>query len=611
MNVRFVKNFYLFFCINFASLCYGIDLSIQESIVLKQFFREMLENSEGGYVLFDAKPVCINCYTVEDDFIQKDSKHLTSVLLREGALVLKNKKFKEQNILIHTYNNNDSFVKNYVHILFINKKLFLDAVQKNLSLFQYVLGPEITPEKLLTKLTDPEETFHGVLKCDKVLIGILLGFGTQNSLYVARVEDLENARFSESPPLSRCISKFSHIPLEYKKSVFLNCLQYNGIDKKASFGNSSIEKEIEKSKQKIEVSSEKLGTQNPNFIFGHLQDDDSKKLIATLENAQEKVQKLLSSEDFFPETLKLAFPEEKISISTDTNAKLSFNQKELERLPFLVAANMWNNMADDGEVYVKSFIEGMKLADANKELPNKQVNCWDCYQQNKLQKIKNNLEDTDKYFTLLSQNSSMKRILELPLYYSLLKNGKADSVKNFTEVIIHYSMEYPDGEVLVDTFKSKIPEKLDLNLMIPGFALGILGMQIGEERELYIHPSLAYGILTALKKGVYLKSRIQLIDIVHNDQKEDVDFSKVEVLDLNKELVDLGLLNQQNRIKVYKSNGLIHGHQMWQHYKNQSLYILPDILKWMIFFKTTDEEPNISATNDQNLINRLHWNLYH
>ena len=58
--------------------------------------------------------------------------------------------------------------------------MVLDIVKSNLPLFQYILGPEVTPEKLLTKLTDPNESFHNVLNENKTLIGILLGFGTHN-----------------------------------------------------------------------------------------------------------------------------------------------------------------------------------------------------------------------------------------------------------------------------------------------------------------------------------------------------------------------------------------------------------------------------------------------
>jgi FKBP-type peptidyl-prolyl cis-trans isomerase len=606
-----IKKLLLFFCFTFLSTCYGVDLSPEESLVLKIFFYEMLEYSEGGYVLFDAKPVCIHSYYAKDDFISENPKHLSSVILREGSLVLKNRRFKEKNIIIHTYNKKDSLAEDYVHILFINKKLFLDVVQNNLLLFQYVLGPDVTAEKLLKKLTDPEQTFHSVLKCDKVLIGIILGFGTQNSLYGARIENLENCRFFEYPPQARCVTKFPHIPLEYKKTVFLNCMQHGNFEREVSYGYSSIEEEVKKSKLKMVVSSEKLETTNPNFIFGHLQDEESQALIAKLESTQEKIQELLSSEKFLEQTINLVFPEEKFNLPSEEGIQLCFFQEELKNLPYLVACNIWNNIAHDKNPYAESFIQGMKLAEEDKGMPDTPVNYWDFCMQNKLLEIKNNIDNSNEYFDLLGQNNALTRVSNLPLYYKILKNGKGNPVKSFTEVFIRYSIEYPDGDVIVDTFKAKTPEKLDLHTLIPGFALGIIGMQKDEERELFIHPSLAYGILTALRKGVYIKARIQLIDSIESDQKEGIVFSNVEILDLNKELTDLGMLNEKKRLELCKSTGLTNGYQIWQHYKKGSFYTLQQILEWIRIFETTKTDHHISSFNDQNLINRLHWNLYH
>jgi hypothetical protein len=281
----------------------------------------------------------------------------------------------------------------------------------------------------------------------------------------------------------------------------LNSSQYNNRERGASFGNSSTEEELKLMKQKMCVSSEKLESLSPNFIFGHLQDDESKALIIKLEDAQGKIQQLLAADDFLEKTLHLIFQEEKFNLPASEKIQLSFDYEDLKRLPFLVASNIWNNMAEERNSYVESFITGMNLADGNMKSPDVPVNYRDWYLQNKFLQIKSNLASSDKYFDLLSQNKSMKRAFNLPLYYRTIKTGTDDHVKNFTEVLIRYSMTYPDGEVIVDTFKAKKPEKLDLNALIPGFALGIVGMQKNEERELLIHPGLAYGILTSLQKG--------------------------------------------------------------------------------------------------------------
>ena len=176
--------FFTFFLFATVNQSFALDLSNHERDVLEGFFRVMIEKSEGGYVLFGRKPICIHGFHVEDYFIQENERHLSNVYLREGAYLWRKLNFnnKDENIIIHIYQRPDTLAKSYIHVLLINKELCLNVIQKNLSLFQYVLGPNVTPSALLNKLIDPNESFHHVLREDKVLIGILLGFGTQNSL---------------------------------------------------------------------------------------------------------------------------------------------------------------------------------------------------------------------------------------------------------------------------------------------------------------------------------------------------------------------------------------------------------------------------------------------
>lgn len=56
-------------------------------------------------------------------------------------------------------------------------------------------------------------------------------------------------------------------------------------------------------------------------------------------------------------------------------------------------------------------------------------------------------------------------------------------------------------------------EQFKLADLIPGLAHGILGMQKGEIREIYIHPAYGYGHQSHFKKGLGLKARVELLAI--------------------------------------------------------------------------------------------------
>ncbi len=176
-----------------------VCLSAEETAILESFFNTMVRQSEGGYVLYEKKPMCTHGYRIKNSFFGEYDSHRDSVSLREGAAVWK--KFfqgKESQVIIHIYDQPDFLCNEWVHVLFINKRLFCQKVQENLALFQYVLGPNITPITLLESFLAPGSSLNDVLKGDKVLTGILLGYGTQNSLYVSRIEELQEAYYSAS-----------------------------------------------------------------------------------------------------------------------------------------------------------------------------------------------------------------------------------------------------------------------------------------------------------------------------------------------------------------------------------------------------------------------------
>ncbi len=130
-------------------------------------------------------------------------------------------------------------------------------------------------------------------------------------------------------------------------------------------------------------------------------------------------------------------------------------------------------------------------------------------------------------------------------------------------------------------------------------------MKIGEIREIYIHPSLGYGIYTTLEKGIYLKAMVQLVKILKVPSKENwpapvyMDFSK----EMNPSI-------KQNCEEMAQKVGYVTGYKVWQHYKLSQLYSLSIIQEWIRQFQN-GLELDISSDEKQNVINKLHWNLYH
>ncbi|HEY4832604.1 MAG TPA: hypothetical protein VIH61_08620, partial [Waddliaceae bacterium] len=160
-----------------STSCFGqtrLNLSLEESAILRKFFQVLVEESEAGYVFFNKKPVCIHGYFYKDVFVVNSPVHRQAVALREGARLWRQLSDKNSDIIIHIAEKEDPNIPGYIHVLVINQPLFHHIVQSNLPLFQYILGPSVTSDNLLSALISENRPFHSLLKDDKVLIGEIL-----------------------------------------------------------------------------------------------------------------------------------------------------------------------------------------------------------------------------------------------------------------------------------------------------------------------------------------------------------------------------------------------------------------------------------------------------
>ncbi|HEV8051579.1 MAG TPA: hypothetical protein VGP47_03725, partial [Parachlamydiaceae bacterium] len=281
---------------------------------------------------------------------------------------------------------------------------------------------------------------------------------------------------------------------------------------------------------------------------------------------------------------------------------------ELNRLPYLVASSIWNNMEDESDEYFHAVLQGMKAADADIK-PSTFTEYGECEKQKKYKAIQKNVEEADRYLRILDQNHEYTKVFDLPLFYRILNNGQGKVLQLPSEVLINYSFAYLDDEIIADTFK-KQSERLNLNDVVPGFGLG---MKVGEEREILIHPSLGYGIFTSLKKGVFLKAKVQLVDIIAQEDKDgnkfEVNLANTYVIDLKNDLETLGIYENSRLADLMKAAGFSYGYQVWNHYKKGALYSLEKVIDQIMILSRINLYSELSR-DDENLLNHLHWVLY-
>lgn len=590
-----------------------IALSDEETKVLESFFNALIQQSEGGYVLYGKKPVCITGFQALDLFGGASQSHKESVCLKEGsALWRKISTGRRSNIIIHIYNRPEM---NWFHVLMIDKKLFRDTVQKNLPLFQYVLGPQVTPAALLAKLTDPNETFHHVLKEDKVLIGILLGFGVQNALHVARIENLQDGYLSagERFPMKGQYNAIENL-LGCYKDIYLNRLEKEteNVELKPSFSYLSLEDEIADATTKIEVSSEKLARVRPWFIFGRLKHDkETDKLVEELEKTQDEIVKLNASAHFLQDVCKMIYPEIKLVVdNAATQENVLFSLEQSEAVAKVVSKNIWQSICNQNQSYMQGVFLGMQAAQNDTRSPLPSIS-YDYTKLKVVKAAKENVDNADRVFALLDHDQQFTPLENKHVYYRVLQQGDGQQLTGPQQVTVHCKATTPSGDVLVDTWNSGKPIEVDLNETLSGFAIGMTKMQERERREIYIHPSLAYGLYTNLEKGIYLKAEVELVEI--GPQKEASGDFRANYFDFSP---FFDRLKQFDFDAISRDEGYLLGYEVWSHYKKLGFLSLSKVVDMIKQYDRTSNHagdrplPEEGSEEEQDLLNHVHWHLY-
>lgn len=573
-----------FILLTFVSMtCFGHvkNLNLEEAAVLEKFFHVFTRESEFGYVLYNKKPVCIHGFSYKDSFRVGTPSHKQSVALREGARIWRQLATNNADIVIHICDKEDPLIPGYIHVLAINIPLFHEAVNENLSLFQYVLGPATNSKDLLNAVLSNSYGFHSLLKDDKVLIGKVLGFGIQNALYVSRMENIQDAFERDEPPFLNCeflTQQYEHEYLPYAPS----------------FGFKSVNEELNNFQKKITLSSEKLTQNNPEFIFGWLKDSkEEQKFISKLENTQRKIQKLISSPSFLEDVLQ-KLTGEKFLLNKTRNYQFPIKKEEINKV---LAKGIWESLQDYDFEFLSYFIEGFDKLDAPSSKIDRRAR-FSNYRREILEG-KKNLEIANHFFEQLEYDKNFQCVVPKELYYKIIKNGIKDTECDSGFVSLNYSIFSPEGHCLI----SRNNVSINLKNTISGFANGIKGMNVGETREVFMHPKVAYGLDTPSEKCTYLRGVVTLLEI--HDCNDPI--PPIDRIDLSF-LMDKDTLIE--REKNYKMAIQEKGVQVARHLKKCEAIDLSIVKNYLIQFYNNNEYP-ITSPSEQDLINQVHWNIYY
>lgn len=189
------------------------QLSDEEQYYLSVFLRISLFSENFAYVLFGEKPIAFtSCEKSLPSFsFSKDFLSQLELEERKGFEVFKKIQhlFSSKNIIVKITEDDD-----YLFLLMINKANLLSVLQKHIDDFRQVLGSENTVESLYNRMTMGNECLADVIHKHEALLGILLGFGRNNSWLFHQKKAITMKLNELAPPKKRNCSleqEFDHI----------------------------------------------------------------------------------------------------------------------------------------------------------------------------------------------------------------------------------------------------------------------------------------------------------------------------------------------------------------------------------------------------------------
>ncbi len=636
--------------------------SVSDKEILEIFFRTFFEKSQGGYVLYGSKPICAEGVLPKETslFMLGDDQHKSNIIFKEGYKIWNKIPCENQKYFVHLC---EKLSYGWQHLLLINREEFIKVVKENLPLFQYVLGPDVSPEKLFEKLMDPEESFASIFQDNKVLIGIVLGFGTQNALHVSREENIgDSLAKPEKLPYRSLIDRSK----EAKKRGENN---WKTKEVAPGFGHSSLEEELGHLNETIFVSKD-LVDKTPLVIpwFGCLKNRETQQLLKGYTKTRSKIHDLIKDDRFLEKVLVRFLEKDVTKVVSDLSSirrtarfgefggsssgpavmdrdagcvpdtpkersiadgllewpskftkpgGASYTHRDSAFIgglsPSSVIAQAINEgLPEHDEEWVASFIDGMQSHQKGEPLlPSHQwYDLLGSYQESKKAlEAKQNLMESEQFFSDLSRRKDLIALVPGKLFYKVLKAGKGQAIETIYSVVeMGYVIKDHSGAVRSATQASD-KDSIDLSTLIVGLSSGMKGMVIGEKREIYIHPCLAYGETSNFSPntGLVIEVTLQGIDVQEREKKE-LSLIHLELLAADANESEVNKTFQSLRRQVASQLGA----RTWNHFRKgqKAGYSLSAITQALIQESKNEASHELSPEADD-WLNQVHWRIYH
>ncbi len=162
-----------------------LTLSPLEREVLETCFRTAMKESELAAVLYGNKPMCWDgpgAFKETPNFSRVRRPFTNGELYLRGLAIWQHLDFTGTGWSFVPANTHCVDDPSSSACLWINHAALRDVLNEHLEVFRGILGAQVSSEELFARLTTPGVDLRATLNDDDFLIGLVLGYGKENSL---------------------------------------------------------------------------------------------------------------------------------------------------------------------------------------------------------------------------------------------------------------------------------------------------------------------------------------------------------------------------------------------------------------------------------------------
>jgi len=198
---------------------------------------------------------------------------------------------------------------------------------------------------------------------------------------------------------------------------------------------------------------------------------------------------------------------------------------EKARTSYAFGMAVGGDLADTGlEIDYAAFSAGLRAAMENGQTIMDRDEALEIVQdafESAMRKQSAALREKEELF--LAENATQPGIqtTESGLQYTILTEGSGPKPEAKDVVLVHYEGTLTDGTVFDSSYERDEPEEIPLDMVIPGWAEGIMLMNVGGKIRIYLPSELAYGERGAgqvIPPYSTLIFTVELIDVVDKEE---------------------------------------------------------------------------------------------